>query len=401
MISRSALVAPAPFSGPVRVISCAWGTEHVSEFLEYCLPALLSPGNLPAICEVFDCEIAFLTEESRFDIIAAHPSWRNATRVCPARLIALDDLLIGPDSYGMTLTQALHRGFSDQGPAMTANWQIFFNSDFIVADGGLKRLAQEMLAGHRLILSPSYCVNAEAARPDIGSSQKSTNRRDHNLKSVHGGDDPPASTRDGAGQDSQSGAVQLFAQRPILLACRQLHIDRSPDTNSHDRDDAVGLCCPEPTTYWDYGIVEDFLPNVTPFVLSDSDDFVMAELRAISTSGHNLRLGPRTIPEMAMSLHSFATRETVRMGAYQLLLHSRDFPAGLANAQVKVAEFVREVIAQAGILPHHQQHFQWSHPFNQVAQLPERLRNSEDGIIPSRRIAHYDYRVGSSKIPRK
>jgi hypothetical protein len=95
-------------------------------------------------------------------------------------------------------------------------------------------------------------------------------------------------------------------------------------------------------------------------VLSDSDDFVMAELRATSTGESNLRLGPRTLHEMAMSLHGFATRETVKMAAYQLMLHSRDRPAGLADAQAKLAEVVSEVIVQAGTLPHHHQHFQWS-----------------------------------------
>jgi len=66
------------------------------------------------MCDLFDCELVFLTEEIRFDVIAEHSSWRNATRVCRARLGALDDLLVGPDSYGMTLTQALHRGFTGQ-----------------------------------------------------------------------------------------------------------------------------------------------------------------------------------------------------------------------------------------------------------------------------------------------
>src|SRR5258706_15225342 len=80
---------PDAASKQVRVISCAWGAEHVLDFLEYCLPALLSPGNLPALCELFDCELVFLTEESRFAAIAEHPSWRSATRVCAARLIAL------------------------------------------------------------------------------------------------------------------------------------------------------------------------------------------------------------------------------------------------------------------------------------------------------------------------
>jgi hypothetical protein len=38
----------------------------------------------------------------------------------------------------------------------------------------------------------------------------------------------------------------------------------------------------------------------------------MAELRAKSTGEYDLRLGPRTLQEMAMSLNGFATRETVK-----------------------------------------------------------------------------------------
>ena len=34
----------------------------------------------------------------------------------------LDDLIVSKDKYGMTLTYALHRAFSDLGPAMTDEW---------------------------------------------------------------------------------------------------------------------------------------------------------------------------------------------------------------------------------------------------------------------------------------
>jgi hypothetical protein len=47
----------------------------------------------------------------------------------------------------------------------------FFNSDFIVADGGLKCLAQRMRAGHRLILAPSYCVNSEPAKKILNNAR--------------------------------------------------------------------------------------------------------------------------------------------------------------------------------------------------------------------------------------
>jgi hypothetical protein len=360
----------------VRVISCAWGAEHVLDFLEYCLPALLSPGNLPALCELFDCELVFLTEECRFAAIAEHPSWRSATRICAARLIALDDLLIGPDSYGMTLTQALHRGFADRGPAMTSTWQLFFNSDFILADGGLKSLAQRMSAGDRLILAPSYCVNSEPAKKILNRAR-----------------------------EPKTGAIIVSKRSMAAMVLRHRHATvRGKTVNqplfSHlyndqfywlvDSHTLLGhqtpiamvammplVYLPEPTTYWDYGIIQDFLPDVAPSVLSDSDDFVMAELRPASTGQIYLRLGSRTVSEMAVSLPNFATCETVKISQYQLVLHSRDKPVGLEKAQAKLAEVVREVIAHAGTLPHHHGHFQWS------AHI-DRLRNAQKSYFATR-----------------
>jgi len=311
------------------------------------------------MCAVFRCELVFLTEESRFDMIAEHPSWRRATRVCPARLIALDDLLIGPDFYGMTLTQALHRGFADQGPAMTSNWQLFFNSDFIVADGSLKRLAREMSAGHRLILSPSYCVNSDAAKPILDRA------RHPETGAI------TISNRDMAAMILRHRHATVRGKTVNQPLFSYLHNDQFywlvDDYTLIGHQIPIAMVAmmplvylPEPTTYWDYGIVQDFLPDVAPLVLSDSDDFVMAELRETTTGESNLRLGPLTLHEKAMSLHGFATRETTKMAAYQLMLHSRDRPAALANAQLELAEIVRQVIVQAGSLPHHQQHFQWS-----------------------------------------
>src|SRR3989442_1202157 len=65
----------------------------------------------------------------------------------------------------MTLTFALHRGFADLGEAMPDYHLIFFNADFILADGSLRTLGHRILAGERLIHAPSYCTIEEEAEP--------------------------------------------------------------------------------------------------------------------------------------------------------------------------------------------------------------------------------------------
>jgi hypothetical protein len=101
-----------------------------------------------------------ITQEIFFERIMNSPAVSRIRELCPVRLRALDDLVIAPDKYGMTLTYALHRGFSDLGPGMTDHWLIFFNADFILADGSWRNLLTHFARGERLIASPSYCVRS-------------------------------------------------------------------------------------------------------------------------------------------------------------------------------------------------------------------------------------------------
>src|SRR5262249_16911609 len=101
---------------------------------------------------------------SKFDI---HPTIARVRKICPIRLIKLDDLIVAKDKYGMTLTYALHRAFSDLGPAMTEHWQIFLNADFILADGSLRNVIHHLSSGERVVASPSYCTIAEEVVPEL------------------------------------------------------------------------------------------------------------------------------------------------------------------------------------------------------------------------------------------
>lgn len=357
----------------VRVISCAWGGPHIDDFLDYCLPALLAPGNLPALCQKFPVELVFLTEEAQFDRIAQHPSWQVMNRLCPARLVSLDDLLIGPDSYGMSLTQALHRGFADLGPAMTEHWQVFFNSDFIAADGSLARLAQAMAEGHRLILSPSYCVNEEAVKPILDRAKNA---------------------------DECAIAIPRRTMADIML--RHRHATVSSKIVNHGlfsflytdqfyrmvddytligRQVPIAMVAlmperylPSPTTYWDYGVVADFVPDSQPHVLGDSDDFLMIELRGTNRSQEALVLGPRSQADLSSSLGNFASRETVRIAKHRLVVHSQDLPDDIEQQQRILDEFVDQVVSGVKSLQPGQGHFQWAHHFDRFREAQQRYQ---------------------------
>src|SRR6516164_8666161 len=152
---------------PTRIITYAWGENYLHELLSLTLPALLAPGNLPSVAALVPCELVVLTEERFFATVNSHASILRAKEFCPLRLVGLDDLITVKDKYGMALTHALHRSFSDLGPAMIDSWQIFLNADFILADGCLRNLLQHLARGERLVASPSYCVSSTEVIPEL------------------------------------------------------------------------------------------------------------------------------------------------------------------------------------------------------------------------------------------
>src|SRR5438445_3025879 len=169
MITSSASLAATPVTVkcPTRIITYAWGEKYVDTLLTLTLPALLAPGNLPYVASEVPCELVILTERRFFSKFDNHPTIARIRRVCPIRFVRLDDLIVSKDRYGMTLTYALHRAFSDLGPAMTEHWQIFLNADFILADGSLRAVVGHLSRGERIVASPSYCTIAEEVIPEL------------------------------------------------------------------------------------------------------------------------------------------------------------------------------------------------------------------------------------------
>ena len=104
-----------------RLIIPVWGERYVNKVLSVTLPAVLAPGNLPALSRMFDVELVLVTESRLFDLVRGSPSFQAAARICTVRLVPLDDLISNVyGDYGMVLTYALFRGFADLGARMTS-----------------------------------------------------------------------------------------------------------------------------------------------------------------------------------------------------------------------------------------------------------------------------------------
>jgi Macrocin-O-methyltransferase (TylF) len=377
---------------PTRVITYAWGKKYVDTLLTLTLPALLAPGNLPHVASEVPCELIILTQRRFFSQLNQHPTITRARNICPVRFIRLDDLIVSKDKYGMTLTYALHRGFSDLGPAMTEHWQIFLNADFILADGSLRTVIGHLSRGEKIVAAPSYCTIAEEVIPEL---------RKHL--------DDATSTL----SISRRELARLILQHPHTVIRGKTVNQTSFHMRYADQfywsvDDTtlIGYQMPvsivglrperylaEPNSYWDFGLIWEYCPNAEVCVIGDSDEFTMLELRDRSVAEDQIIPGPVDKKAIAERMVTWVTPYQHHFLKFPLTLHDRDLPPNIDDAHSQLRSFVDDVMSHAPALPSHIKHSQWEYhwaAFQDARRISSRIRalNSRTGAWIKLRFAH-------------
>jgi hypothetical protein len=345
---------------PTRVIGYAWGDGYVDELLNLALPALLAPGNLPAIAAQVPCELVLVSEERLFTKIGDHPAVKEVQKLCSVRLVGLDDLITRSDKYGMALTYALHRAFADLGPAMTDTWLIFFNADFILADGSLRNLLGQLMRGERIVASPSYCTVKEDLLPEL-------RRRltpDPTRLSI--------APREMAELILQHRHITIRGKtvnqrRFHLLQADQFYwqVDDKTLVGQQMPVAIVGIrpqrCVAEPYAFWDHGLMLEFCPDAEVKLLGDSDEFLMLELRSGEVAQEQIVAGRADPRDLAERMITWVTPYQVSFARRPLVLHAGEIPPAAQAAQKELDVFVSNVLSYAPSFPSHIGHPQWDY----------------------------------------
>jgi hypothetical protein len=328
---------------PARLIIPAWGETYARRVVSITLPAILAPGNLPRLSELFEIELVIVTESGLFDLVRQAPAFRSAHELGTMRLVALDDLLLDdPVDYGAVLTHALFRGFSDLGAAMTETYLIFLNADFIVSDGSLGHLGRLMREGRRIIHAPSFRVALEDVMPQLQ-----------------------------ARVDAAAGTLRIPSRDMVRLALANKHRTVKARTvnqqHSHqtwpdqyywyvDEETLIGYQWPvalvaikpervvsRPLLVWDYGFIPEAAPNATPYFIADSDDFFMIEPQSSASGNAMIRAGSMSFDAIARNLSTWTTKEQRECGKQLLTLHAGDLPENLDSAVAESRAYMAEI----------------------------------------------------------
>ena len=310
----------------VRLTIPFWGLTYCDKTLKSTLPALLAPGNLPALAEDFDVEVSLVTEARLFHIVEESLIFKGLQQHSTVRLIPLDDLLTGvAGDYGPVLTFAFFRGFQDLGPRMCDTWLMFLNGDFLLADGSYRTAARLMKDGHRVIHSPSFRAISESVMPALQSRI-----------------------------DPQTGILAVPTREMVGLALEHRHITvRARTINQRlfhlwrmdqfywyvDDNTLIGHQCPialvaikperemtSPKLMFDYGVIPDLCPSAKKYYISDSDDFFMLEPQARMTGQEMVRLGWIEPEAISDDLAKWTTAEHRECMRQMHIFHAADLP---------------------------------------------------------------------------
>jgi hypothetical protein len=337
-----------------RLIIPAWGEVYASRLVSVTLPAVLAPGNLPALSGMFDMEVVIVTESRLFEPIRNSPSFQEAAKICAARLVTLDDLMTDiPGDYGVVLTYALFRGFADLGELMTRTYLLFLNADFIVADGSLAHLGKLMAEGHRVIHAPSFRVVLEEVWPQLQARV-----------------DPATCTLRLAPREMV--ALALAHKHPTVMARtvnqRLFHQTWMDQYYWYvDEDTLIGHQIPvalvaikpervlsEPVLVWDYGFIPEAAPTAQRYFIGDSDDFFMIEPQRRDTGREMIRPGWISFDEIAKNLSMWTTKEQRECGRQLLKIHASDLPNNLDEVVDESDRYMAQIYRRlsATALPH-------------------------------------------------
>jgi hypothetical protein len=152
---------PASF----RVTAAVWGEEYTSFLTDLTLPALLSPGNLPALAAALPSAFRIHTTPLDADRIRASAAYRHLASIMGVEFVPLDWERYPNKHAAMSAANIAEvRAASETTAAV-----VFVAPDSVWADGSLATVTRAIRAGKRAVLQAGVRLTTASALPEISN----------------------------------------------------------------------------------------------------------------------------------------------------------------------------------------------------------------------------------------
>jgi hypothetical protein len=351
----------------IRLLIAVWGQDYIARFSRTAFPSLLSPGNLPAIAGHHAVDLAFLCRASERVLLENAPSFDRLRGLISVGFIAIDDILARyfeppGGGYPTALTYAFHRGVTAAGAAATDTDFIFWNADFIAADGVFRSLAELIAAGARCTFAPSLRVDAaaedtlEGFRSADGGVLTMAPRRGVELALRFPHPTVRAQTVNRYEERMIDSVNQLYWQIDDTLVVARIFLMFM----LHLRPERVW---PEIYGHCDYVFAPEMVPSGRYDFVTQSDRILLLELQHGNREAGDIVYGdaPMTPSEIAAGGARWTTREHRRASQHLVLFNAADIAADLAPIRRMTDDFMDQVYAELPAEPiWHNGHFFWT-----------------------------------------
>ena len=324
-----------------KLLLCVWGYHYVRQFLEFGLPTLLAPGNVPAVAAELPTEFVILTSSDDESFIVEHPTFRQLGTICKTSIHPIDHL-ISDGNYSTTITLAYTEAVRDVGEAMIDVCFFFLVADYVVADGSLANVLKRMQHGTSAVVVGNFQVARESALPWL---QERLAENELSLSM----------------QPREMMKWAMNNLHPLTLAnVVNLPFNHNTDSNRLfwriDSNTLLGrfylmhmLCVrPEVTNFvigssCDYSFIPEMCPSGNVDAITDSDEYLVIEMQARTHESKFLRPGPIEVKLLAKSLSEWTTSVHRANASHSLFFHADELPAETNDRIEKADAFIADV----------------------------------------------------------
>ena len=143
------------------LFSVLWGKWHTRMFVEYCLPSLLAPGNIPAL-QARKTTFAIYTDTDGINTIANSTIFKALSSVVDVEFMNLATLAQRDPAYMDKINWQMHSLHQARKRAADAG-RIFINivPDLVFGDGSLRYMGECFRNGAKIFYGPMIRVSAE------------------------------------------------------------------------------------------------------------------------------------------------------------------------------------------------------------------------------------------------
>jgi hypothetical protein len=331
----------------IQMLLPVWGERYTRDFLDFCLPSLLAPGNIPALSKLAPCALVLLTPARNAAIIQQSPLWGLLLRHCEVRIEPIDDLVSESSSTVLTLAYAL--AIRKSGEQALDTCFVPLVADYVLSDGSLVKVVERIFAGTSGVLAGNFQIEREAAVLGLEASKDNAGVLtvapralvEISFGALHQA--TLAQTVD-AGNRYDPHTNRLFWRVDDHCMVGRFFLMHMIAIRPEIHDFVIAASS-------DYSLIPELCPSGEVVRMMDSDDYFVVECQPRGSQLPTPSAGPLDARSVANGLASWATALHRENARHALVFHGGPHPARLRETIALSETFVSKVDAHCTKAP--------------------------------------------------